>query len=199
MPNTPSTRSALLFDGHDPPVEVAATVIRDMPWARLEEIESIWKPSREQFGQAFFHQTGRVSEHGHWDWRNKVRLEESGRYRLVAIECRGEVQGLMTVSAQPRPAAAINADKAPLLYVDFLENAPWNLKGTATPRRFRGVGVALITEAVEISKDAGWSGRIGLHSLPQAEWFYKKECKMTPIDNPDSSYPELVYYEYTVE
>lgn len=40
--------------------------------------------------------------------------------------------------------------------------------------RLRGVGTALVTAAVALSEDEGFKGRIGLHSLPQAEDFYRR-------------------------
>jgi len=188
MPIVPTTRSAYLFDGlSDSPLEVAASIIRDLPSARLEEIERLWKPAREQFSRVLA-LSGDTSEHGHWDWRNKVWSIESGRHRIVAVECRGEIQGLMAVATQPRPAA-IGANAEPVLYVDYLETAPWNLRGPATR-----VGTVLIEEAFRISRDTGWGGRVGLHSLSQAERFYLASG-MTRM-GPDPDYYDLVYFEY---
>ena len=42
----------------------------------------------------------------------------------------------------------------------------------------------------------GLEGRVGLHSLPQAEGFYKTRCKMTDFGK-DSGYFDLTYFEYT--
>jgi hypothetical protein len=50
---------------------------------------------------------------------------------LVAVECDGEAQGLMAVLRMPRPARL----DGQLVYVDYLESAPWNLKGFADPPR----------------------------------------------------------------
>jgi hypothetical protein len=41
----------------------------------------------------------------------------------------------------------------------------------------------------------GLAGRAGLHSLPQAESFYKTRCRMTDF-GPDPDYFDLVYFEY---
>src|SRR5262245_16578063 len=135
MPNAPTSRSVQLADGQtDPPVLVPAVVIRDVPSTRLEEIETAWKPAREQAAQVFA-QTNEGGEHGHWDWRNKVWSTESGRHRLVAVESRGDVQGLMAVLTEPRPAV-LGAGGGPVLDVDYLETAAWNLKGLPTRPRF---------------------------------------------------------------
>jgi len=167
-------------------------MIRNLASTRLEEIESRWKPAREQMAQI-----REGSEHGHWDWRNKIWSTESGRHRLVAIERCGDVQGLMAILSQPCPTA-LGVEGSPVLYVDYLEVAPWNLKGLPSPPRFLGVSTLLIAEAVRLSIDSGWQGRVGLHSLPQAERFYSAFCQMTSIGR-DVGYYDLAYFEYTEE
>jgi hypothetical protein len=82
-----------------------------------------------------------------------------------------------------------------VVYVDYLESAPWNLKGYAAPPDFLGVGPVLMTEAVQISVEAGLEGRVGLHSLPQSELFYEK-CKMTKL-GPDPAYYDLTCFEFS--
>jgi hypothetical protein len=42
----------------------------------------------------------------------------------------------------------------------------------------------------------GPEGRVGLHSLPQAEAFYKGRCRMSEF-GVDPSYFHLTYFEYT--
>jgi hypothetical protein len=81
-----------------------------------------------------------------------------------------------------------------VVYVDYVESAPWNLKGYADVPRFLGVGTILIAEAIRLSLEMGLEGRVGLHSLPQAEAFYAK-CQMTRV-GPDPAYYELTYFEY---
>jgi hypothetical protein len=49
---------------------------------------------------------------------------------LVAVECDGEVQGIMAVLRIPQPARLGDGQ---VVYVDYLESAPWNLKGSAAP------------------------------------------------------------------
>lgn len=111
------------------------------------------------------------------------------------IRCQNRYQGLIAVLTKPRPSR-LDPSSSPVLYVDYLEAAPWNLKDmTATPR-FLGVGTRLIVEAVLLSREAGLSGRIGLHALPQAEDFYQTRCGMTRL-GPDESYYDLPYFEYT--
>ena len=149
MVTSPTYRPIQLADGQtDPPILVSAVVIRDLPAPCLEKIEKVWMPAREQAAR-IFHQAGEGGEHGHWDWRNKVWSAESGRHRLMSVECRDDAQGLMAVLSSPR-SAVIKTARSPVLYVDFLETAPWNLKGLPTRPRFLGVGTILIAEAVKL-------------------------------------------------
>jgi hypothetical protein len=125
--NTPSSRREVkLIDGRAArrPL-VTAEVYRDYPLAELEVIEGRWAEAREQAAAE-----GSVAglaplEHTHWDWRNKADSVEAGYHMLVAAECRGEAQGIMAVLRNPRPARLGDGH---VIYVDYLESAPWNLK-----------------------------------------------------------------------
>jgi hypothetical protein len=167
---------------------IAADVVRDFPFGSLAAVEAAWAAARARADAA----AGPAGlEHGHWDWRNKVQAARSGAYDLIAVEAEGEVQGLMAVARRPRPARRAAAE---VLYVDYLETAPWNLKVFAAPR-FVGVGTALLADAVRLSMEGGFGGRVGLHSLAQAEPFYAR-CGMTVV-GPDPGYYGLTYFEYT--
>ncbi|WP_157368959.1 hypothetical protein [Zavarzinella formosa] len=109
---------------------------------------------------------------------------------LTAVWCEGQPQGLMAVKTFPEPS---KIGASGVLYVDYLETAPWNLGASA---RFAGIGTLLIAEAVFISLGRGLGGRVGLHSLPQAEPFYTNRCRMTSL-GPDPGYYDLAYFEYT--
>ena len=95
-------------------------------------------------------------------------------------------------------ASFSNRGASSVLYVDYLATAPWNRPSIENPPRFRGVGVTLLAAAVQLSKDEGFKGRIGLHSLPAAGKFYEEKCGMTVI-GPDSQKQNLTYYEFTSE
>jgi hypothetical protein len=112
--------------------------------------------------------------------------------KSFAIECNGDTQGLMIVSLLK--LSRIEATKGkPLVYIDFLETAPWNRDSLAEPR-FRGVGSVMLAVAIQLSLDEGFHGRIGLHSLPQSEAWYSKRG-MTNF-GPDPHYPHnLTYFE----
>ena len=80
--------------------------------------------------------------------------------------------------------------------MEYVENAPWNRKELFDPPRYRGVGSVLIRAAVALSEDQEFHGRIGLHSLPQANSFYANTCGMTDLGT-DPGYHDLRYFEMT--
>ncbi len=85
----------------------------------------------------------------------------------------------------------------PLVYLDYLEVAPWNRPELGITPRLRGTGSALVTAAIALSDEEGFKGRIGLHSLPQADSFYRK-IGMTDLGH-DPAYQNLRYFEMTAE
>ena len=63
--------------------------------------------------------------------------------------------------------------------------------------KLRGVGSALLTAAVALSVEEGFKGRLALHSLPQADAFYRK-IGMTDLGS-DAQYQNLRYFEMTAD
>jgi hypothetical protein len=115
--------------------------------------------------------------------------------RCFGIACHGEMQGLMIVS-QTRQAQVPPDTGSPIIYVDYIESAPWNIRSIAGEPRFEGVGIRLVEAAIRHSILEGCKGRIGLHATPQAEQFYSRTCGMTPL-GPDSESNDLPYFEMT--
>jgi hypothetical protein len=93
----------------------------------------------------------------------------------------------------PRPSPC---SEAIVLHVDYLESAPWNAAQALAVPRFLGVGTVLLAEAVRISGEMGLGGRVGLHALPQAEDFYRSQCRMTEFGK-DVDCFDLTYFEFT--
>jgi hypothetical protein len=193
IPWSGSRRTVQLIVAQAPgrPLTVAY-VYRDCPAFIADSAETEWARARERaaiekavMGLAPF-------EHAHWNWRNKARSIEAGLHMLVTVEAKSDVQGMMAVLRKPRHSQASGKD---VLYVDFLEAAPWNLRISSSQPQFLGVGTVLIAEAIHLSLEMGLEGRVGLHSLPQAEAFYKGRCQMTGF-GADPSYFDLTYFEY---
>ncbi len=136
-------------------------------------------------------------ESGHWNWHDKLeRIHGLLAYQTFCITCCDRTQGMMQVNLTK--GAVIKSQKGkPLVYIDYLENAPWNRPALKNPPRYRGVGTLLIRAAIEVSQSEGFKGRIGLHSLPQANNFYASKCGMTDL-GPDPDYQNLRYFEMTV-
>ena len=89
----------------------------------------------------------------------------------------------------------------PLVYVDYLESAPWNwpIPVLSQAGEFRGVGAVLFFVAVKQSEQEGFHGRVGLHALPQAVPFYAgQSCRMTGLGN-DPNKLGLPYFELSRE
>ena len=136
---------------------------------------------------------------GHWNWRRKVEALRGMLARPgFSIVCGDLTQGMMIVDTTTR-RCRIDCQKGQhLVYVKFVENAPWNRPELFNPPRYRGVGSILIRAAVARSEELEFHGRIGLHSLPQADRFYANTCGMTDLGS-DSNYQNLRYFEMTPE
>ena len=135
-------------------------------------------------------------EDSHWDWRRKAGAwRPLLGYQSCALVCQGELQGLMLTNDMASARLPSQFGK-PIVYVEFLATAPWNRPELRCPPKYRGCGRVFILAAIQISIDAGYKGRVGLHSLPAAEGFYEGKCGFTRL-GPDSSHQNLTYYEMT--
>lgn len=134
-------------------------------------------------------------EHGHWEWGEKVK--ESAHLLscpTLAIECAGQTQGLMLLKTDGHFGMLLGEIDKPLVYVVYLATAPWNLRALVGQPRFAGVGHVLLHAAIQMSLDNDFKGRIGLHSLPQAEGFYERngfQCLGVDPKKEDLKYYEL--------
>lgn len=142
--------------------------------------------------------------HWRWNWENKeVQLKQFG-VSFYGIEYAGQLQGLMKVDLAKHSARIPTQTGEGVAYVDYLEVAPWNIREIASElgqeQRFGVVGVNLYAAAVLLSQEAGFEGRVGLHSLPhpKTEQFYQKTCRMLPLQR-DKAKEDLLYLETTPE
>ena len=135
----------------------------------------------------------------HWDWRKKIAMLQGMLANPgFSILCDNLTQGMMIVDTA-KHRSRIDAQKAQhLVYVLFIENAPWNRPELSDSPRYRGVGSILIRAAVALSEELEFHGRIGLYSLPQANDFYANTCGMTDL-GADPDHEGLRYFEMTPE
>ncbi len=135
----------------------------------------------------------------HWDWRRKVAVLQGMLANPgFSIVCDGLTQGMMIVDTVKHRGRLEDQRGQHLVYVEFVENAPWNRPKLFDPPRYRGVGSILIRAAVALSEELEFHGRIGLHSLPQANDFYANACGMTDLGI-DPDHEGLRYFEMSPE
>jgi hypothetical protein len=136
-----------------------------------------------------------ADEDQYWDWEQKQRIYLAGGmgiYEGYAIECEQLTQGMMLI--QSRGYRSQIEPMRRLVYVHSLATAPWNRIMNPDLNGFRAVGGALLRFARLRSEELNYGGLVGLHSLPNAEVFYRK---MGLIDGgADAAKENLTYFEW---
>ena len=168
-------------------------------WVPLLQPEAEWGPVRREAARRLIqegHDPADLPKHFHWDWQLKSQNLSLLAYKCFGIGCEGKMQGLLMVKLAGRNATLAPDVGKPLVYVDFLESAPWNVVPLVKEPLFVGVGMVLMRVAVQLSLDEGFHGRVGLHALPQSESFYRDKCGMHGC-GVDPHYQDLPYYELT--
>ena len=169
--------------------------------AQLEDWQTKWQPVLWAVLQELARKgvpTALWPQSWHWNWARKTaQVHGLLAFRGFSVVAQGETQGLAQIDLTKSGREPSQSGK-PLVYLDYVEVAPWNRPELGSSPRLRGVGTALITAAVTLSNEEGFKGRVGLHSLPQAEDFYRKRCGMTDL-GPDRAYQNLRYFEMTAD
>lgn len=157
----------------------------------LVQAETLWKKFREDAVVRGGRKS--VPDHNHWNWDEKSDDLKFTAYRCLGIWWEEEMQGLMMLSMLAvRGRLSDNLSK-PVLYIKYIEAAPWNLKSYVGEKaRFGGIGTSLIRAAIAVSVKEEFRGRIALHSLPQSESFYSKIMQDLGIDK---DVEKLRYFE----
>jgi hypothetical protein len=179
---------------------VDAMLVDGVTRDEVEKAESVWKPFLDQQlkrMQAEGIPKNRWPQHRHWDWRQKQESTEMYlAYRMFGVECSSQMQGLMLVLTAGKNARIDSERGKPMVYVHFLAAAPWNLSSIVDEPRYTLVGSVLLAAAIHLSLEEEFQGRIGLHSLPQSDAWYRDACGMTDL-GPDPSVQSLRYFEMT--
>lgn len=182
---------------------VLATLVEDVPLEQLKEVDRIWRPALEEIVQRLKEEgvpSEKLPKHGHWKWNEKGKYarEFPLTYRFFGIRVDGRMEALMMTAVDPVKVARIESQRnKPLVYVDYIESAPWNLPNLVSAPRFKGAGTVLLSAAIQQSRDEEFKGRIGLHALPDVEGWYA-HCGMTNL-GVDEDYYGLKYFEMTPE
>ena len=161
-----------------------ADVFQELDDKNFDDFELLWKP---QFPSP--------APDSHWDWLDKARQAATlMAYETFALECDGDTQGLMLVNLTS--FARLNSQRGrDLVYVKLLATAPWNRPSHSAGAKYKGIGRVLIATAIRLSIAQGFLGRIGLHSLPTSESWYRDTIRLT-----DCGYDEakkMQYFEMT--
>ncbi len=179
---------------------VEAVLDTDAPVVRLVDAEAAWSPFRlEAIRRALTAgQTALLPEHSHWNWAQKSLTFDPAKHAILAIESADHVQGLMWICVRECTARLPPDVGQPIVYVDYLEVAPWNAREYAANPRLKGIGTRLLQAAVLRSQQESCNGRVGLHALPQSEAFYAGVCGMHNL-GPDAAYNDLAYFEFPAD
>lgn len=175
-----------------------ATLYEGIDEKNLIDFEREWQPlftSQLPEAASAVERVAAGAEDAHWDWRRLAEIRANPlSFGMYAIECADKTQGLMLVEKGGKFSRHPEHERADLIYIDRLSSAPWNRPSVVEEPRYKGVGQILLAAAVNLSFDEELDGRIGLHSLPSAETFYRDTIGMTDL-GADMHYKGLQYFE----
>lgn len=173
---------------------------------QIRDAQGLWEPIRKASIQRLLTEGYKLEDlpkHWGWDWTRKIQRLGNPLFGFYGIECDGRMQGLLEVAKEGHLAKLPSQPGKPLIYVKYVETAPWNIRLLEPKPRYGGVGSRLIRVAIELSISESCKGRIGLHSLPgdkpgEPEWFYGSICKMDAMET-ERDGEGLLYFEFTPE
>lgn len=187
----------LLLNRHTGKFE-PAHVVREIDDDNFADFERHWRPMLEHRRAGFENQQAAAAgnaQDSHWDWVGKAKSARRAMgQETFAVECDGHTQGLMLVDLTR--FARLDPHKGrELVYIELLASAPWNRHRTVAGPKYKGAGRILLATAISLSVDEGLEGRIGLHSLAQAESWYREEAGFTDVDY--DHLKKMRYFEMT--
>lgn len=180
---------------------VPAELVCGIGVPHLLDWHNAWQPELGAIKATLYEQGVPKSEwpqSGHWRWPEKV--EESGLlgFETFCVTAEGMTQAMMRVDITTRESRLVDTAGKPLAYVDYLEVAPWNQPIVGMQRRFKGAGLILMAAAAALSDELEFKGRVGLHSLPQSESFYR-DLGMIDLGPDKEVFGDLRYFEMTAD
>ena len=177
--------------------EVPAMVFREIDQANFDDFENLWRPQLEKARRrvSTVDEAAAISiQDSHWEWADKaIEAQRVMSRDTFAVECAGQTQGLMLTDVG---FGRIDVQKGrDLVYVELLATAPWNRPKLVDDPQYKGVGRILIGTAISLSVELGFAGRIGLHSLPQSEVWYRTAGGFTDLGFDPTK--KMHYFEMT--
>ena len=162
----------------------------------IEDVQNRWDNSEIKSYLDCFKEYENWSQHKKFNNKNQPLTCET-----FTIECeKGITQGLMIASMDEKRCRLESQENHPLVYIEFLEIAPWNHKDfmNVNNKKYKGIASIMVAVAIKLSIKQGFNGRVGLHSLPEAEGFYSNFCAMSSL-GADKNYDNLPYFEFTAK
>lgn len=168
----------------------------------IAHVEGRWRPIFEQrkIEAKENHETTADinAEDAHWEWGKKAlaAIRDPLTFEIFVLECAGNTQAIMLARKGGEKCYCRHPDhqREQLVYVDFLATAPWNRPKLVSEPVYKGCGRILISTAISLSIEEELEGRIGLHSLPGAEPFYRNQIGMEDLGKDDGC-EGLRYFE----
>lgn len=196
-----STHRAYIIDAADG-TDVEVDVEDDLSVDTLLDVEDQWAPARTEMRNKL--RLANIPRPDwpqslHWDWgRKSLQLtlhRGSAESRIMAIRRQAAWEAAMVTLCGAHSALLPPHSGQPLVYVDYLEVAPWNwtVDTIGQIRKYKAVGPILVLLAKEQSYAKGWDGKVGLHALPQATDFYQSQGFVFVKNDPDKQ--NLPYFE----
>lgn len=183
-------------------LEEEADLYDDVTVQDLVAAQSTWRPVLLESARALKRAGKPIPRYLHWDWRAKEGALGRLDAKFYAIRAQGNIQGLMKLDLGTLHRCRLEPQVGKeLVYVDYVETAPWNIAYYMHALGFRSiygrVGLRLLQAAVQCSLDGELKGRVGLHSLSDAEGFYRKVGMSESA--PDVDKQNLRWFEFTPE
>lgn len=180
--------------------EADAEVFYEVSLEDFMETQSAWRPILRAAARTLRERGEPLPHYKHWDWTRKASALGRLDVTFFGVKCMGHLQGLLKADT-----GTLNRCRIPeqlgheLVYVDYVETAPWNIpeymEALGRQALFSRVGARLLQAAVLLSIESELQGRIGLHSLPDAEDFYR-HIGMSPTET-DENKEDLLWFEFT--
>jgi hypothetical protein len=160
---------------------IDAELICDLSEAELVEAERLYRSARVHSTLLAVSSDSPRPENSDWDWSLKALNPDASSCRFFAIRHNGSIEGLLMLNMTPVTSRLDDSKR--VLYIEYIETAPWNQRAYAgKSARYGGIGTQLLRIAIQSSLEAGCEGRIALHSLPQSEQFYRPIFSEIGID-----------------
>lgn len=183
---------------------VSASLIEDVSEQEIKESHELWKTLIDAHKKELEEKKipkSQWPQHHHWDWTKLYQYYSKFKlaYKFFGIKFENQMQGLVLLSSdETKHTGRIDSQKGkPLIYVEYVATAPWNDKDIAPSPKFGLIGTRFMEVAIRLSINDGFEGRIGLHSLKQAEEFYRDSVCMTDLGQDTEK--RMRYFEMTPE